>query len=87
MRLELLGWAEKAGAILIALVIAGIVFPELNAAIALGKVTPLVGVLWIAAIAVPLILIFRTWASRQRLWRVIGWCWILFLLVWVAFPP
>lgn len=88
MRRAVLGWAEKAGAVLIALVIAGIVLPELNVAnVALGKVAPLVVCLWIAAIAVPLVLIFRDWTSRRLLWRVVGWCWMLLLLAWVAFPP
>jgi len=87
MRRAVLRWTEKAGAVLIALVIVGIVYPELNAAnVALGKVSPLVVCLWIAAIATPLVFIFRKWTSHGRLWRVVGWCWILFLLLWVAFP-
>jgi formate hydrogenlyase subunit 4 len=87
MRRAVLGWTEKAGAVLIALLIVGIVFRELNAAnVASGKVAPLVACLWIAAIAMPLVLIFRNWTSRGRLWRLVGWVWMLFLLVWVAFP-
>jgi formate hydrogenlyase subunit 4 len=87
MRPAVLAWTEKADAVLIALVIVGIVIPELNPAnVASGKVAPLVVCLWIAAIATPLLLIFRTWTSRGRLWRAVGWGWMLFLLVWVAFP-
>jgi hypothetical protein len=82
-----LSWAEKAAAILIALLIAGIVAPELNPKnAALGDENPVVAILWVAAIAVPLVFILWKPNSRRRLWRAIGWCWMLFLLVWVAYP-
>jgi hypothetical protein len=80
-------WAEKAAAILIAMLVAGIVAPQLNPKnVALGVENPLVAMLWVAAIAVPLV--FNLWkpSSRRRLWRAIGWCWMLCLLVWIAYP-
>jgi hypothetical protein len=83
MRRAVLGWTEKAGALLFALLIAGILYPEL-ASVSAGNVSPLVIILWIYAVSVPLVLILRNWTSHRRLWRVVGWCWMLFLLVWAV---
>ncbi len=81
-----LSWAEKAAAILIALLIVGIVSPELNPDnVAVGYENPAVAILWVAAIAVPLVFLLRKANSRQRLWRAVGWCWMLLLLAWVAY--